>query len=338
MGRQKRNYQAVTIKDVAKEAGVSVSTVSRVLNNLDRVSEKTRMRVNDAVHKLSYVPNNLAVSMVTGQTRIVMIVVPDLIHDFFRYVIQYAEQVFREHGYLPMVFSSGEDPDADPISYLNRFSHMIEGALVIPTRDRIGDLLRFQKPIVIVDRTIADIELNSVMMDNFGGCYQLTQLLLEKNHKKIAFIGSDTDMNIGKDRLLGFRQAMLNAGLSPQERYIRRGSMRRETGSSCTEALLALEEPPTAIIAGSEEICIGCMQTIMGSGLTIGKNISLVSFDDPLAYLVPPSITSAFTPRHLLGQYAAERLLEMITNSDDRRIIQKTVEVEIIQRDSVAQL
>ena len=106
MGRQKRAYQSVTIRDVAERAGVAVSTVSRVLNGLDRVSEETRRRVEQAARELSYVPNNFAASMVTGQSKILGIIVPNFTHDFFGFIAQTAEHVFRKHGYLSIVSAS----------------------------------------------------------------------------------------------------------------------------------------------------------------------------------------------------------------------------------------
>lgn len=114
MGRQKRAYQSVTIRDVAERAGVAVSTVSRVLNGLDRVSEETRRRVEQAARELSYVPNNFAASMVTGQSKILGIIVPSFTHDFFGFIAQTAEHVFRKHGYLTIVSASGEDPSQTP--------------------------------------------------------------------------------------------------------------------------------------------------------------------------------------------------------------------------------
>ena len=154
MGRQNHSTQSVTIKDVAQLAGVSVSTVSRVLNHLDRVSDETRARVEDAVAKLGFTQNALATSLVTGQTRIVMIVVPNFTLDFHAVTLQSAAETFRRNGYQSMIFSSGEDPESDPLTYLNRYIHLIDGALVVPTRNRIFDLQRFGKPTVLLNRTI----------------------------------------------------------------------------------------------------------------------------------------------------------------------------------------
>ena len=180
MGRQKRAYQSVTIRDVAERAGVAVSTVSRVLNGLDRVSEETRRRVEQAARELSYVPNNFAASMVTGQSKILGIIVPSFTHDFFGFIAQTAEHVFRKHGYLTIVSASGEDPVADPAAFLQRFYHMLDGVLLVPTAARLKDLESFDKPLLLVDRDMPGSSFSSISFDNEPACYELTRRLTEK--------------------------------------------------------------------------------------------------------------------------------------------------------------
>ena len=180
MGRQKRAYQSVTIRDVAERAGVAVSTVSRVLNGLDRVSEETRRRVEQAARELSYVPNNFAASMVTGQSKILGIIVPSFTHDFFGFIAQTAEHVFRKHGYLTIVSASGEDPVADPAAFLQRFYHMLDGVLLVPTAARLKDLESFDKPLLLVDRDMPGSSFSSISFDNEPACYELTRRLTKR--------------------------------------------------------------------------------------------------------------------------------------------------------------
>ena len=201
MGRQKRAYQSVTIRDVAERAGVAVSTVSRVLNGLDRVSEETRRRVEQAARELSYVPNNFAASMVTGQSKILGIIVPSFTHDFFGFIAQTAEHVFRKHGYLTIVSASGEDPVADPAAFLQRFYHMLDGVLLVPTAARLKDLESFDKPLLLVDRDMPGSSFSSISFDNEPACYELTRRLTEKGHRRIGLLVLNSPMNIGADRL-----------------------------------------------------------------------------------------------------------------------------------------
>lgn len=164
-------------------------------------------------------------------------------------------------------------------------------------------------------------------------------------------------MNIGVDCLQGFCQAMLDAGLQPEERYIRRCQINlagiagiqalsndsrdllfRQSSYLNTQALLSMEDPPTAIVACNENICAGCLQALQENHLVPGKDISLVSFDDLSTPLVTPGITSAYTPRDLIGRYGAERLLEMIANPDDHRIIHRELDSCLMLRESIVQL
>ena len=209
MGRQKRAYQSVTIRDVAERAGVAVSTVSRVLNGLDRVSEETRRRVEQAARELSYVPNNFAASMVTGQSKILGIIVPNFTHDFFGFIAQTAEHVFRKHGYLTIVSASGEDPVADPAAFLQRFYHMLDGVLLVPTAARLKDLESFDKPLLLVDRDMPGSSFSSISFDNEPACYELTRRLTEKGHRRIGLLVLNSPMNIGADRLAGCLRALL---------------------------------------------------------------------------------------------------------------------------------
>ena len=214
MGRQKRAYQSVTIRDVAERAGVAVSTVSRVLNGLDRVSEETRRRVEQAARELSYVPNNFAASMVTGQSKILGIIVPSFTHDFFGFIAQTAEHVFRKHGYLTIVSASGEDPVADPAAFLQRFYHMLDGVLLVPTAARLKDLESFDKPLLLVDRDMPGSSFSSISFDNEPACYELTRRLTEKGHRRIAALTADPDdSSISQLRYSGYARALRELGI-----------------------------------------------------------------------------------------------------------------------------
>ena len=221
MGRQKRAYQSVTIRDVAERAGVAVSTVSRVLNGLDRVSEETRRRVEQAARELSYVPNNFAASMVTGQSKILGIIVPSFTHDFFGFIAQTAEHVFRKHGYLTIVSASGEDPVADPAAFLQRFYHMLDGVLLVPTAARLKDLESFDKPLLLVDRDMPGSSFSSISFDNEPACYELTRRLTEKGHRRIGLLVLNSPMNIGADRLAGCLRALREAGVEQDPALVR---------------------------------------------------------------------------------------------------------------------
>ena len=270
MGRQKRAYQSVTIRDVAERAGVAVSTVSRVLNGLDRVSEETRRRVEQAARELSYVPNNFAASMVTGQSKILGIIVPSFTHDFFGFIAQTAEHVFRKHGYLTIVSASGEDPVADPAAFLQRFYHMLDGVLLVPTAARLKDLESFDKPLLLVDRDMPGSSFSSISFDNEPACYELTRRLTEKGHRRIGLLVLNSPMNIGADRLAGCLRALREAGVEQDPALVRCCAAAAVDGYTQTRLMMTMPDPPTAIVCCSEELCTGAVRACMDLSLVPG--------------------------------------------------------------------
>lgn len=330
------NKRPVTIKDIAQHAHVAVSTVSRVLNNLDRVSPETREKVLLAVNELGYVQNNLAASIVTGRTKVILIVVPDFINSFYGAVVQGAEQYLRSHNYLTMVTSTGDRENTNIAAVTQKMSYAVDGAIIIPSVTAAKDLETFNKPIILVDRSIPGSHCSTVTVDNFGGAYQITRELLDAGHRKIGIIIGNTRLNIGRDRLNGYLQALSDCGVSLEERYIQKGNFYEEDGYRFMHALLELEDAPTAVVAGNNLICIGCINAIQNAGLAIGRDISLVGFDDHnLAAAVKPGITVADRPTVAMGEKAAELLLEHLQSAEAPQKKDIVMEVRLIRRGSV---
>lgn len=331
--------QHITIKDIAQHANVAVSTVSRVLNNLDRVSPATRQKVLDTVKELGFTPNSIAVSMVTGQTKMILIVVPDFINSFFGAVIQGAEQYLRAHGYLTMVTSTEDKANTQISAILKQLDYAVDGAIIIPTGDSAEKYKSFSKDIVFVDRTIPDANYDAVQVDNFGGAYQLTENLIRAGHSKIGIITGGSRLNIGRDRLNGCIQAMKDNGLLLEERFIARGELYEEDGYRHTYALLRQPDPPTAVIACNNLICSGCLFALREMGLTIGRDISLVAFDDQLlASMSQPGITVIDRPTTEMGSMAARMLLERLQSDSPGNHRTVTMPVKLICRNSVCNL
>lgn len=329
----------VTIRDVAKRAGVSCATVSRVLNNLDRVSEETRQRVNAAIEELSFTRSTIAASMITGKTKAVLVMVPDFYIDFYGELLLGAQDILQSSNYLPLAVATKDEPDVDLLGMLQRLSDYIDGAIIIPATEQISQLADFPKPIVIADRATKDCPFDTITFDNYRCCRELTNLLLDQGHEKIAIIASDSAMNVGQERVQGYLDALTERGIQPQERFICRGTMTRPTGYNNTIALMHSEDPPTAIVAGSKLICIGCLQALNDLKLQMGKDISLVSVDEnDLASCYNPGITSAFTPRVEMGQQAAERLLAKLSGTASSTQEHMVLPFSIYERDSIVDL
>ena len=324
----------MTIKDIAQRANVAISTVSRVLNNLDRVSDETRAKVNRAIQELGYVPNSLAASMVTGHTKVILLIVPDFVNSFYGAVIQGAEKYLRSYNYLTMVASTEDKKSTELSRILQTISYAVDGAIIVPPEGSAQDLTAFHKPIVLVDRSIPDSHCSTVTVDNFGGIYQLTKELLEAGHRNIGIIAGSTQLNIGRDRLDGYLQALQDYQAPVQKEYIMQGELYEEDGYRLMHALLQLDRPPSAVVACNNLTCIGCVHAIQNAGLMIGQDISLVGFDDhQLASVLNPGITVIDRPTIEMGEKAATLLLEQFSDPTARKDI--VMDVNLIRRGSI---
>jgi DNA-binding LacI/PurR family transcriptional regulator len=328
-----------TIKDVANRANVSISTVSRVLNQLDRVSPKTKSKIKKAIRELNYVKNPVATAMITGYTNIILVLVPDFINHFFSSVIQGIEYYLKQNGFSAMVYSTGENGDIDYNLLRLKLNAFIDGLIIIPSSDHFFqnfEYKKWNKPCVIADRYIPGSGFNAVVVDNFGGIYKLCSILISANHTKIAIIAGSTRLCVGLGRLDGYKQALRDHSIQIRDEYIRRGALYQSTGYSQTKELLSLTDPPTAIIAGNNLICEGCMLALDDLDLKIGEDISLVGFDDHiLARVAKPGITVVESPTIKMGELAAQRLLDLLEGKDFSKNREVTLDVSLIQRNSV---
>ena len=323
-----------TIKDIAEYAGVSISTVSRVINNLDRVSPQTRAKINRAIHELGFIPNSLAASMVTGQTKVILLVVPDFVNSFYGSVIQGAESYLRAHNYLTMVVSTEDKKNTALGEILQSISYAVDGAIIVPSEASNQELASFHKPLVLVDRIVPECNYATVTIDNFGGSYQLTKELLDAGHQNIAIVSGNTALNIGRERLNGYLQALNDYHIPIKEEYIMRGNFYEQDGYLLTQKLLLLKSPPSAIVARNNLICIGCINAIRHNGLVIGRDISLVGFDDNiLASILEPGITVIDRPTVEMGERAAALLLAQFLDRESTQHI--VMDVNMIRRNSI---
>lgn len=331
----------VTIKDVAERAGVAISTVSRVLNDQDRVSSETREKVQSAAAELGFVKNSLAASMKTGSTKLIVVAVPDLINEYYTNVIRGVEQVAVQYGYYTIVFTTQESPDKEKELFEGKFGRIIDGAIIVPAHPDVEFLRSINKPVVVVDRYVTGCQQDAVMIENFKGSYLLMQEFLNKGHQRIAIINGPENFNVGKERGDGYRIAMEEAGLPAIPSYMKNTSWYIEGGYQSTMELLDLPEPPTAILATNNLLCIGSAEAIAHRGLTIGKDISLAGFDDSaFAEYVSPGITVARRATEEMGIIGAEKLFDKLLRRDPPKYQERKVilDVTVVRRGSIADL
>ena len=335
---QKRTNPDITIKDVANHAGVAVSTVSRVINNLDYVSAETRRKVLNAIDELGYVHNSFAAAMKTGKSRMIVVVVPDLINDFFPSVVQGVEEVFNQKGYFTLVFTTNESPSKEEELFSGAFGRMVDGAILVPAVDDPQYYTDLKLPLVLVDRTLG--KLNTVVINNYKGGYLATKELLDHGHRRIAVLNGDRnrDFTVGTNRFDGYLAAMGEAGLPVRDEYVRYCRWDKESGYEMTGKLFSLKQWPTAIFATNSQICIGCLNYLKEHGMKVGRDVSLVSFDDSLeAQLNNPAVTVVSRPMIEMGHVAAEMLLNILEGKPEPRN-RYMMDVTLVRRESIADL
>ena len=333
MERERKN---VTIKDVAKRAGVAISTVSRVLNGLDKVSEKTQKKVRDAVEELGYVQNALAVSMVTGQTKTILMAVPDFTNDFNAAVIQGAEEALKARGYTMLIISTKDYTEEDYQLLHRRFSALVDGVLVIPSNPDVMDYTLWEKPLVQIDCYRPQGDCYTVEIENARGAYLLTEALIKKGHRRIGFVGGIPGQNLGGRRIAGYRRALLEYKIPSDEFLVMYGYHFEETGYKGMNRLLDLPPGlrPTGVVAVNNLTCIGCIRALEERGLHAGRDISLAGFDDHLlARYSTPGITVIDRPTLGMGKKGAELLLKLLRGEQVEK--RNIMEISLIERESI---
>ncbi|OLT53308.1 LacI family DNA-binding transcriptional regulator [Cellulosimicrobium sp. CUA-896] len=304
-----------SVSDVARHAQVSVGTVSNVLNRPDRVSEATRDRVLAAIAELSFVPNGPARQLRAGTITTVGAIVLDIANPFFTDVARGIEDRLARDDYTLMVASSEEDPERES-RYLRLFEeHGVRGVMVVPATDDVGHLLTLQARgvgVVLLDRPSPTPALSSVAVDDVHGGELAARHLLEQGHRRIAFLNGPHSIRQCADRLRGVETALASAGLDPAEHLVEiaLGSLNADGGESATNALLALEDRPTAVFCVNDLVALGALRTLRREGVDVPGDIAVVGYDDVAfaAELFTP-LTSVRQPTHRLGETAADLLL-----------------------------
>lgn len=325
-----------TIRDVAERAGVATMTVSRVINNSGYVSDTTRTKVEAAIADLGYVPNMLGPSLRFNQTNTLALVLTDITNPFWTTVARGVEDAAQEQDYSIILCNTDENLQKQD-QYLNMLlKRRIDGMLFVPADNRAESVQLIQKQnirVVILDRSLPNVDVDIVRGDSFGGAYQLAKHLIELGHRNIAVLSGPQNIFTSTERVAGFRQAMSEAGLDHNYENVFWGSF-RQNPSEIAERALQLTPHPTAFLAVNNFIANGALQSFSQAGLRVPEDVSLVSFDDIPVIINPiPFLTVAVQPAYDMGYQATQLLLERIRNEgpDDRQEIVLPTEIFIRQ-------
>jgi LacI family transcriptional regulator len=327
-----------SIREVAELSGVSIATVSRVLNGSPRVREDTRRRVLERAGELGYVPNAAARTLVRQRSQLIGVVLDtgtghaDLQHPFFQEVLVGLNEHVGEQDYDLLVFSNRRHAFHERAVH-----HQVDGMVLLsadPKAPELARLLAAQVPTIAVDLPVEGRRAAHVASDNAGGARLAVRHLHERGHTRIATIGGLEHHLSSVERLAGYLDELAVLRLKPRKRWLERGDFYTASGYAAARRLLALREPPTAIFAASDLMAVGALQAAREAGLHVPEDLAIVGFDDvPLASLVEPALTTIRQDKHGLGRVAGEALFALI-DSPNARPASVTLPVELVVRGS----
>ncbi len=333
---------ARTLEEVARLAGVSRSTVSRVINDHPSVKAETRRRVWEAIRESRYRPHAVARSLVTKRTQIVGMVIPEVVTQlftdpFFPILLRAATEACNGHGYqlmLSLFSSSGDRQESYQRLVRNAYLDGVIVASAALEDPLISDLLRDGVPFVCVGRS-PDERVHSVDVDNTGGTQMAVDHLIRLGHRRIGMVTGRPDMTAGQDRLEGYRQALTAHGIPVEAELIVEGDFTEASGMVGMQRLLPAQ--PTAVFMASDTMAVGALKALRQAGRRVPQDISLVGFDDiPVASATEPPLTTVRQPIGRMATMAVEALLDLIEQPDSgpRRIVLPT---QLVIRESCAE-
>lgn len=333
----------ITMREIAKRAGVSIGTVSHVINDTAKVREKLRQRVMEAIRSLNYQPSQLGRGLRRNQTSMLGMIIPDVTNPFFPAVVRGVEDVAYRCSYRIVLCNTDNDPQKET-SYLNELqTYRPAGLLLIPAADsRIAPALKrlaaSGTPVVCIDRQPPGWHGESVLVANENGAYHATQHLLRMGHRQLAVITGPMHLTNAVERLKGFQRAVEEVSLSVEPEYVQEARFDRHSGYEAAGRLLRMLPRPTAIFACNDMMALGTMQAVRESGLRCPEDVSIVGFDNlEFTEFTAPALTSVHQPGYQLGAAAARMLLERIGGFDEspRTLILQT---ELKVRNSVGRI
>ena len=335
----------INIKDVAKKAGVSTATVSRVLGDFPGVRDKTRKKVLKAVSELNYEINAVARNLRQKKTNSIGIIVGNVLSQFYSVIAKSVEDMANKFGYNTILCNGDENPEKE-LNYLKVLnSNRVDGIILTPTgknSEYVQHLINSRTKVVLLDRLIEGVDCDAVLVDNANGAYKAVKHLIDQGYRKIGIVGGYLDRTTGAERLNGYLKAIEEAGITKDDSLIKIGNFKKESGRRLTRELLKQSNRPEAIFTTNIDMSMGALIAIKEMGLTIPDDIGIVCFDDSdWALILEPSITVIRQPVYQLGSTAAELLIKKIENkktslSHESKII--TLLTELVIRNSTKKI
>jgi LacI family transcriptional regulator len=333
------NPASVTIRDVARLSGVSPMTVSRVINESERVSPDTRRRVEQAITQLGYVPSRLARGLSRQRTGTLAVIVPDVANPFFTLVLRGAEDFARRAGYRVILCDTRADLGIEREVIEEMIAHRVEGILIAPVSDRskadLRRLAKFGVPFVLIDRSVPGVDADVVLGDSAAGARKLVEHLIALGHRRIGLIVESGEVSTARDRRQAYEAALTAAGIPPDPAFVSIVVAEPAGGLEGMRRLLELEEPPTAVFAVNNMVAVGAIDAVREAGLEVPDDVALVCFDDiDYASRLHPFLTVMEQPAETYGTLGTQLLVERIQGRGPERMRTVVLPPEFVVRKS----
>ena len=305
-----------TIRDVARRAGVSIATVSRVVNGVATVDAALAERVRAACAALHYQPNRAARALAGHHSAIIGLLVTDLQNPFFMEIVRGVEDVAQRNGYLLVLGNSCEDPGKERRYVEVLSAEPVAGAIVVPTRERQPALQLLRQrgiPVVAVDRRVHDRSIDAVLIDNTGAAAEAVAHLIANGYRRIGLITGPDTTTTGRERLMGYRQALQAAGITQDPALERHEPFIEDSGRRLADELLDLDHPVEALFTANNRLTKGALEALHARSLRVPDDVAVVGFDE-VPWAVPGSLalTTVTQPAYELGSTAALRLVQRL--------------------------
>lgn len=337
----------VTLKQIAKELDVSISTVSKSLRNSPEIGEETRLKVQAFAKFYNYKPNNIALSLKNRKTKTIGIIIPEIVHHFFSTVINGVEQVANEHGYSVIICLSDDSFDKEVLNMEMLANGSIDGFIISLSKEtqlkgdyhHITEVIDQGMPVVMFDRVTDDVECDKVIIDDKAAAYEAVKSLIDKGKKKIALITTVDYVSVGKLRTDGYIQALLDNGLPFDENLI----IKIENVNTCeiTIAKLLKDEAIDAVFAVNELFAVTIIKIAHKMGLNVPKDLSVIAFTDGIiSKYSTPSITTVSQNGIKMGNKAAKMLINRLESEEEEgdeeeeNYRTEVIETHLIERES----
>ncbi len=313
----------ITLKKIAKEFGVSISTVSKALKDSHEISEETREKIKAFADYYNYKPNSLALQLRNQKTSVIGVIIPEIVHHFFSTVINGIEQYANEKGYNVMVCLSNESYEKEVSNFSVLTNGSVDGLIVSIAREtqenkvykHFDAIISDDFPLVLFDRIIDELKCDKVIIDDIGGAYKATNHLIENGAKRIALITTQDYITVGSLRKQGYLKALKTSGITIEENLIYKIDDTQDLYKQI-EKVIQVKNPPDAILAVNEIYAAIALKIAKEKGLSIPKDIAIIGFTSGLiSEFTDPSLTSVVQHGDLMGKQAAELLINRIENT-----------------------